>query len=175
MVRRSLESLADAFAHRELDQVAHLVVFKVVQADAAFKARTHFTHVFGFALERADTHVLDDVFGSASDSRLRIAARLTIPDHTPGDFANLRDLEDLLDFSGADYLVFVDRFEQPRERLFDIFDHLIDCIVGAHFNGIRFREAVRRVIGLHVEADHNCLRGDRQVDIVLGNGARFGV
>src|SRR5579859_3123747 len=165
-------SLVDTLLDCKLDHVAFSEVVHAVDGNATLEARTDFAHVFRLTLDSTDGRILDDVFTTTSDTRLGITPGFTIADVASGDLAAL---EDLTHFRHADHLVFVDRFEQALERLFHVFEQLVDHAIDADLDAIGFSQPLRRVVCFHVEADDDGLRRDSEIHVVLGDVARFSV
>ncbi len=63
----------------------------------------------------------------------------------------------------------------PDEGLLDLVGELVDDAVRADVDALAFRERARLGARPHVEADHERVRGRREVDVVLGDPADAGV
>ena len=59
----------------------------------------------------------------------------------------------------------------PDERLLDLVGELVDDAVGADVDALALGERARLGARPHVEADHERVRGRREVDVVLGDPA----
>ena len=91
-------------------------------------------------------------------------------DDATGDVADLGRAEDLADLRGAQLDLFVLRLEHALEGRLDLLDGLVDDRVVADLHALAVGQLARPALGPDVEADDDRVgRGDRQVDVVLGD------
>ena len=119
--------------------------------------------------DRQRPFVDDDVV--AQQAHFCAALDLALGDLAARDFADLRDVEHLLDRGVAEKHFAPGRREQARHRRFHFIDQVVDDVVIADFDALAVGRALGLLVGAHVEADDDGLRGARQRDVRLGNTA----
>ena len=106
----------------------------------------------------------------------RVGARdRAVADVGAGDRVLARDAEDLphLGVGGDDLLE--GRLQHALQRLVDVLDDVVDDVVVPDIDLLGRGDALGAALGARVEGDDDALRGDRQHDVGLRDGARAGV
>ena len=89
----------------------------------------------------------------------------------PAIVAALRHLEDLTDLGLAEHLLDLGGREEAFHRRVDVVDGVVDDVVEADLDALGLGERGGLAGRAHVEADDDRLRGDREVDVALGDAA----
>ena len=86
-----------------------------------------------------------------------------------GDRADLRHPEDLADLGFAGDLLLVLGLEHADDGLFDVFEQLVDDLVGADLDVFVVGQLAGLAVGTDVEADDRGVGGRGERDVVLGD------
>src|SRR5205085_7731508 len=119
--------------------------------------------------ERLDREVVGDHDAVPDQPRLAVAVDRAGPDDAAGDVAHPRHPEDLPDLRGAELGLLELRLEHALERGLDLLDRLVDDRVVADLDALALGQLARPAGRPDVEADDYRVRGDGQVDVVLGD------
>src|SRR5688500_3891386 len=156
----------------DFDDVADLDVVVVLQADAALETVLDLADVILEAAQRADlAFVDDDVVAQQTGLRFAGARDAALGDHAAGNRADLRHLEDLAHFGGAEAHFLEGRIEHAGHRLLHLFGHVVDDRVQPDVDLLPFRHVLRVAVGSYVEADDDGVRRRRQQHVRFVDGA----
>ena len=86
-----------------------------------------------------------------------------------GDVADARHPEHLADLGGTELHLFELGLEHALERSLDLVDGLVDDRVVPDVDALALGRLARLALGPDVEADDDRVRGDGEVDVVLGD------
>ena len=111
----------------------------------------------------------DDAVADQAD--MGAALDHTVGDAATGDLADLRHVEDLQDLGLAETLLAQGRRQHARQGRFDVIHEVVDDVVVADLDAVALGRLARFLVGTHVEADDDGLRGLRQGDVRLGDAA----
>src|SRR3990172_5040823 len=146
-IRDSLSAI-NALNHKELEDVAHLDVVEVLDADPALEALLNFAHVVLLVPERGDL-AFKFLLAVAQDAHLGVAAQFALAHKAPGDVANLGDSEHGADFRLADGHRLVLRLEQALEGLLHVLHHAINHFVLADGDAVGLPQPLGRRVPPH--------------------------
>src|ERR1700730_14775867 len=153
-----------------LDHVAEMDVV-VADADAALEALADLGDVVLEPAQRIDREALRDHDTVADQARLAAAVDRARAHDAAGDVAGPRHPEYLPDLRGAELHLFELGLEHALEGRLDLLDGLVDDRVVADVDALALGKLARPAGRPHVEAHDHRFRGDRQVDVVLGDRA----
>ena len=90
----------------------------------------------------------------------------------PGDHPQTGHPEGLADLGLAQDLLALLRAEHPGQGRLHVVDRVVDHLVEADVDVLLLGQIARRLVGPHVEPDHDRVRRDGERDVALGDGAR---
>src|SRR5258708_26047808 len=152
------------------DRVADLEVV-VADADTAFVALADLGRVLLEPAQRIHRQVVGDHDAVPDQPRLAAAVDRAGAHDAPGDVADPRHPEDLPDLRRAKLRLLELGLEHALERRLDLLDRLVDDRVVADVDALALSQLARPAGRPDVEAHDHGLRGDGQVDVILGDGA----
>src|SRR5215469_16353480 len=153
-----------------LDHVLDLDV-AVADADAALVALADLGHVLLEPAQRVHAEVLRHHDAVADQACLAAAGDDARTDDAAGHVADARHPEDLADLRRSELCLLELGLEQALERGLDLVDRLVDDRVVADVHALALGQLPGPAGRPHVEADDHRIRGDGQVDVVLGDRA----
>src|SRR5690606_6997822 len=153
-----------------LDDVVHLDVVVLAQGQTTFEALADLDGVILEPAQRRDLQVFRDHHVVPQQARLGVAADLARGDQAAGDGAELGRLEHLADLCPAELDFLVLGLEHALEGVLDLLDRLVDHRVVAHVHAFAGGDLGRLALGPDVEAQHDDVVGDGEVDVALGDG-----
>src|SRR5215207_7569508 len=154
-----------------LDHVIDLDVVERAQPDTALVALADLGRVLLEPLEGLHGEVVRDHGAVPDEPGLGVAPDLPGPHQTTRDVADPRHPENLADLRRAELGLLVLGLEHALERGLDLLDGLVDHGVIPDLHTLAVRGLLGPADRPDVEADHDRVRGGRQVDVVLGDAA----
>ena len=153
-----------------LDDVADAHVLVVLEGHAAFLAGLHLRDLVLEALERRELALVhDDIV--ADEPHMRAALHDAVGDPAARDVADLGDVEDLEDLRVAEHRLAQGRRQHAGQRRLHVIHQIVDDVVVADLDAGLLGEIARLLVGAHVEAEDDRLRGLRQRHVRFGDAA----
>src|SRR5215469_17385069 len=153
-----------------LDHVLDMDVV-VADADAALEALADLGHVLLEPAQGVHAEVPRHHDAVADQTCLAAAGDDARTDDAAGHVADARHPEDLADLRRSELCLLELGLEQALERGLDLVDRLVDDRVVADVHALALGQLPGPAGRPHVEADDHRIRGDGQVDVVLGDRA----
>src|SRR5215467_10286878 len=153
-----------------LDHVAEVDV-AVAEADTALVALADLGHVVLEPAQRLDREALLNHDTVADQTRLAAPVDRAGAHQRAGDVADPGHPEDLPDLGGAELHLLELGLEHALERGLDLIDRLVDNRVVADVDALALGQLACPAGRPHVEAHDHGVRGNGQVDVVLGDRA----
>src|ERR1043166_5779758 len=143
-----------AFHGEDLDEIAGLQVIEALEADAALEARLHLADVVLETAQRANLAFEDDdVVAEQARGRLTGARDRSLGAHAAGNRADLRHLEHLAHFGGADAHLLERRLQEAFHAFLYFLGDLVNARVQADVDLLAFGRVGGGVGGPPVETD----------------------
>src|SRR5271165_1747117 len=157
----------------QLERLDHVIDLDVAVADpdAALEALPDLGRIVLEPAQGLDGEVVGDNHAVPDQPGLAVPGDRAGPDDTAGHVADPRHPEDLADLRGAELRLLEDWLEHALERGFDFLNRLVDDRVVADVHAFTAGQFAGPASRPDVEADDYCFGGNRQVDVVLSNGA----
>src|SRR5664280_2178500 len=154
-----------------LDHVLDLDVVERAQPDTALVAVAHLRDVVLEAPQRVDGQVVGDHDAVPDQPGLAVAHDRPRAHQGTGDVADARHPEHLTHLGGAELRLLVLGLKHPAQRVLDVVERLVDHPVHPDVDVFAVGEIAGLALRPDVEAQDDRIRGRRQRDVVLGDGA----
>src|SRR5512132_2810070 len=166
----SLQLSGDLSDLVRLDDVAFLDVVEVLDPDTALEPLAHLADVVLEAAERADPAVVRDD-AVADDAGPRVADDRALQDVRAGDQTYLGDAEQGAHLGASELRLALLGLQHAAQRAPDVVDRVVDHAVQPDVDAFPLGEVAGLHVWTDVEPDDDRPRGQRQVDVALGDRA----
>ena len=165
--QRPLERLADV----GFQNIADLDVVVAGDLDAAFEAGFDFLDIVLEPLERFEGKILGDDDAVADEANFAAALNVAVGDETAGDVADAWRPCTPCGFRRGRELFADFRFQESRERLFQIVENFVDDAVEADFDAALLGHLAGGFVGDNVESDDDGVGRIGQFDVAFVDAA----